>query len=115
MDRERASRAQGLRRMSSWRAILTALACAMGGEVGKRRGHSNCSAAGVFPITAAVPDLAPEREIEEFQRLKIRLADLWRLVFPRDDQAYTSVVVPSLTLDGAELAKLRGATFYEER
>ena len=69
----------------------------------------------MFPIAAAVPDLAPEREIEEFQRLRTRLADLWRLVFPRDDQAYTSVVVPSLTLDGAELAKLRGATFYEER
>jgi hypothetical protein len=61
------------------------------------------------------PDLAPDREIEEFQRLKGRLAELWRLVFPRDDQAYTSVVVPSLTLDGAELAKLQGSTFYEER
>jgi len=69
----------------------------------------------VFPATAVLPDLAPDRENEEFQRLKTRLADLWRLVFPRDDQAYTSVVVPSLSLDGAELAKLSGVTFYEER
>jgi hypothetical protein len=36
-------------------------------------------------------------------------------VFPRDDRAYTSVVVPSLTLDPSELTQLRGATFYEER
>jgi PGM1 C-terminal domain len=69
----------------------------------------------VVPAPSAPPDLAPEREIEEFQRLQTRLSDLWRLVFPRDDQAYTSVVVPSLTLDGGELAKLHGATFYEER
>jgi hypothetical protein len=61
------------------------------------------------------PDLACHRENEEFERLKGRLAELWRRVFPRDDQAYTSVVVPSLTLDGAELAKLQGSTFYEER
>ena len=31
------------------------------------------------------------------------------------DQAYTSVVVPSLTLDERELEKLEGAAFYEER
>jgi hypothetical protein len=40
---------------------------------------------------------------------------LWRSVFPHDDQPYTSVVVPSLTLDGGELARVKGATFYEER
>lgn len=31
------------------------------------------------------------------------------------DQAYTSVVVPSLTLDERELEKLEGAAYYEER
>ena len=51
----------------------------------------------------------------EYERLKPRLESLWRTVFPRDDQAYTSVVVPSLTLDQSELTKLEGATFYEER
>ena len=69
----------------------------------------------MIPATSLATELAPEHEIEEFQRLKSRLTDLWRLVFPRDDQAYTSVVVPSLSLDRSELAKLRGATFYEER
>lgn len=62
-----------------------------------------------------MPDLSLDEEVAEFERLKPRLVELWRLVFPRDDQAYTSVVVPSLTLDSAELAKLRGAAFYEER
>jgi hypothetical protein len=63
----------------------------------------------------SLPDLAEREEKEQFERLKPRLVELWQQVFPRDDQAYTSVVVPSLTLDGAELAKLRAATFYEER
>jgi hypothetical protein len=54
-------------------------------------------------------------EAREFERLKARLAGWWNLVFPRDDQPYTSVIVPSLTLDQGELAKISGATFYEER
>src|SRR5262245_2213425 len=33
----------------------------------------------------------------------------------RDEEPYTSVVVPSLTLDQSELRKLPGASFYEER
>jgi hypothetical protein len=65
--------------------------------------------------SAASSELSRDEEIERFDRLKPRLVDLWQRVFPRDDQAYTSVVVPSLTLDGAELTKLRAATFYEER
>ena len=56
-----------------------------------------------------------ESDIDAFERLKPRMADLWRSVFPRDDQHYTSVVVPSLTLDTAELAHLPGVTFLEER
>jgi len=76
--------------------------------------HYDCSAAGVLP-PPSLPDRSPDGEIEQFNRLKGRLTELWRHVFPRDDQAYTSVVVPSLTLDSAELAKLRGVNFYEER
>ena len=33
----------------------------------------------------------------------------------REEEAHTSVVVPSLTLDQSELRKLPGASFYEER
>jgi hypothetical protein len=60
-------------------------------------------------------ELSLEAEIAEFQRLQPRLADLWQSVFPRDDQHYTSVVVPSLTLDASELAGLPGVTWLEER
>ena len=58
---------------------------------------------------------AEEIEIAEFDTLKPRLASLWDSVFPGDDEAYTSVIVPSLTLDPAELAKIAGIAFYEER
>ena len=60
-------------------------------------------------------DLDLETEIAAFDALKPRLADLWSTIFPGDEEHYTSVVVPSLTLDQGELAKLPGASFYEER
>jgi pheganomycin biosynthesis PGM1-like protein len=61
------------------------------------------------------PELTLAEEIAEFERLKPRLAVLWQSVFPRDDQHYTSVVVPSLTLDPGALARLPGVTCLEER
>ena len=60
-------------------------------------------------------DLDPETEIARFDALKPRLAALWSTIFPGDDEPYTSVIVPSLTLDQSELRKIDGATFYEER
>lgn len=59
-------------------------------------------------------DLTPEQELEAFERLKPRLAALWREVFPRDDEPYTSVIVPSISVDPAELTRRAGARFYEE-
>ena len=59
-------------------------------------------------------DLTLERELEEFERLKPRLASVWNALTANQDQASTSVVVPSLTLDPDELTKLPGAP-YEER
>jgi hypothetical protein len=56
-----------------------------------------------------------ETEIAEFDLLKPRLAKLWDSVFPGDEESYTSVIVPSLTLDEAELTKISGIPFYEER
>jgi len=85
------------------------------------RGRSATAAGALGRPRALIPkppfacDLSPGDEIAEYERLKPRLESLWRTVFPRDDQAYTSVVVPSLTLDPSELTKLRGAAFYEER
>ncbi len=60
-------------------------------------------------------DLSPEQEIAEFERLKPRLRDLWSALSAREEEPYTSVVIPSLTLDQSELAKLEAASFYEER
>ena len=60
-------------------------------------------------------DLDLETELAAFDALKPRLAGLWGTIFPGDEEHYTSVVVPSLTLDQGELRKLPGASFYEER
>ena len=60
-------------------------------------------------------DLSPDAEIAEFQRLKPQLAELWNALSAREEEPYTSVVIPSLTLDQSELAKLDAASFYEER
>ena len=60
-------------------------------------------------------DLTPEDEIARFELLKPRLDEVWQALVDRDEEPYTSVVVPSLTLDQSELRKLPGASFYEER
>jgi hypothetical protein len=59
-------------------------------------------------------DLSPSEEVEEFARLKERLAVLWAEVFPRDDEAYTSVIVPSISVPSESLDRRPGAHFYEE-
>jgi len=59
--------------------------------------------------------LSEVAEIEAFERLKPRLARLWDTVFPGDRDAYTSVIVPSLSLNQDEMAKISGISFYEER
>jgi pheganomycin biosynthesis PGM1-like protein len=60
-------------------------------------------------------DLSLDDEVRAFERLKPKLKDLWSAVFPGDEAAYTSVVVPSLTLEPAELQELPGVASYEER
>jgi hypothetical protein len=69
----------------------------------------------VIPKPPFACDLDLETEIAAFDALKPRLAELWGAIFPGDEEHYTSVVVPSLTLDQGELRKLPGASFYEER
>jgi hypothetical protein len=60
-------------------------------------------------------DLTHEQEIEAFEGLRPRLQELWDTIMNREEEPHTSVVVPSLTLDQAELKKMPGASFYEER
>ena len=54
------------------------------------------------------------REIAAFDALKPRLTRLWSEVFAEDDQPYTSVVVPSVTLDPDDLVRTPQVHFYEE-
>jgi hypothetical protein len=59
--------------------------------------------------------LSPEEETRAFEALKPRLARLWADVFPKDDEPYTSVIVPSVTLDGGgDAPALPFTRFYEE-
>jgi hypothetical protein len=58
--------------------------------------------------------LSPAEEAQAFEALKPRLAQLWAEVFPKDDEPYTSVIVPSVTLDDGDPAPLGGRRFYEE-
>ena len=60
-------------------------------------------------------DLTLEAEIAEFRRLQPHLQEVWEALNLRDEEAHTSVVVPSLTLDQSEMRKLTGVSFYEER
>jgi hypothetical protein len=69
----------------------------------------------VIPKPPFAKDLSPEQEIAEFELLKPRLLDLWNALSAREEEPYTSVVIPSLTLDQSELSKLEAASFYEER
>ncbi|MEO8634548.1 MAG: peptide ligase PGM1-related protein [Gemmatimonadales bacterium] len=63
-----------------------------------------------FPSQLALQD-----ELDAFERLKPRLIEVWDLLLRDNDLPCTTVVVPSLTLDQAELRKLEGASYYEER
>ncbi|MDQ2869692.1 MAG: carboxylate-amine ligase, partial [Acidobacteriota bacterium] len=60
-------------------------------------------------------DFPREDEIRAFERLKPRLETLWNALSAREEEPYTSVVIPSMTLDAEELTKLEAASFYEER
>lgn len=62
-----------------------------------------------FPVPGS-----PE-EMAAFARLQDRLADVFRVVTADRRQPQTVVVVPSLSLDPQELAKVTGVHHYEER
>jgi hypothetical protein len=67
----------------------------------------------VIPKPPFGSDLTLERELDAFVRLKPPLSTLWNALSAREEDPYTSVVIPSMTLDGAELSKLEAASFYE--
>lgn len=69
----------------------------------------------MIPKPPFASDLTRERELLAFESLKPRLSTLWNALSAREEEPYTSIVIPSMTLDGAELTKLEAASFYEER
>jgi hypothetical protein len=57
---------------------------------------------------------SPE-EAQRFRQLQDRLGPLFQRIFPDPRSQRSVVVVPSLSLDAAELEKIEGAHHYEER
>ena len=80
-----------------------------------RQDRAATGSASMIPKPPFACDLSLEDELAAFERLKPRLAEIWSALTASDDRTYTSVVVPSMTLDQSELRKLVGAPFYEER
>ena len=54
-------------------------------------------------------------EIAHFGKLKPRLQKVWASLEADEAYEHTSVIVPSLSVDQEELARVTGASFYEER
>ena len=62
-----------------------------------------------FPI----PGSADEKAL--FHKLQAKLPDFYHRLAANRQEAHTTIVVPSLSLDQAELAKIEGTMYYEER
>jgi hypothetical protein len=64
---------------------------------------------------AGVPEPGSAEELRRFARIQERLRPLFLRVAPDPGASQTVVVVPSLSLDAEELAKISGVHHYEER
>lgn len=58
---------------------------------------------------------ASPEELDAFEDLKAQLVRLWERLKEHPTTEHTAVIVPSLSFDQDELAKVQGAEFYEER
>ncbi|MDH3533623.1 MAG: carboxylate-amine ligase, partial [Gammaproteobacteria bacterium] len=56
-----------------------------------------------------------DTEIEKFRALKQTLPQIWQALRADPEHEHTSVIVPSLSVNQEELAKVLGASYYEER
>ena len=61
------------------------------------------------------PAAGSQTEREIFKNLQARLPDIYRNIAADRRVAHTTIVVPSLSLDPEELAKIEGTMYYEER
>jgi hypothetical protein len=64
---------------------------------------------------AGIPEPGSTQELRRFAQIQERLAPLARRIISDPGAPQTVVVVPSLTLDAEELAKISGVHHYEER
>ncbi|MCA1687235.1 MAG: carboxylate-amine ligase, partial [Actinobacteria bacterium] len=64
---------------------------------------------------AGIPEPGSAEELRRFAQIQERLAPLARRIISDPSAPQTVVVVPSLTLDAEELAKISGVHHYEER
>jgi len=62
-----------------------------------------------------VPSPGSAEERQRFALIQERLAPLFRRAFPDPHAHQTVVIIPSLSLDAEELAKISGVHHYEER
>lgn len=59
--------------------------------------------------------MLPSDEISAFKRLQANLPEIWAEVHEKPREPHSCVVLPSLSFDQEELAKVAGVPFYEER
>jgi hypothetical protein len=69
----------------------------------------------VIPHPPFVSQLSLEEELAAFEALKPGLVRVFDHLVRETGEPCTTVVVPSMTLDQAELAKIDGVSYYEER
>lgn len=73
------------------------------------------SPADATPLDPPIPAPGSPDELRAFAELQRGLAPMFSRVFSNAKASRTVVVIPSMSLDHEELAKLRGASRYEER
>ena len=66
-------------------------------------------------VSGGVPEPGSAEELKAFARIQERLAPLAQRIISDPGAPQTVVVVPSLSLDAEELAKISGVHYYEER
>lgn len=66
-------------------------------------------------VALSRPGPSAPADRESFRRIQERLLPIWRRIHDPLPWEHTSVVVPSLSFDQEELAKIPGLPFYEER
>lgn len=69
-----------------------------------------------MPVAHHLPPAhATTAEEERFQKLQSRLPEVWRSLEEDPQRERTVLVLPSMSLDAAELGRLGGSIYYEER